>query len=151
MWVFKLLRLLVFIHNIAITILHRFSFCLYTSAFIGKNKTNERPNTFFLSFSYTRKFFYTIMAANQVVCVSVFTQSSKGRNTVVKNRIIHAKTDDTFEEILDAISNESSFELQPRISVCVQVAAGITDLPLVSSHCEILAFDINGYFSDYSV
>ena len=51
------------------------------------------------------------MAANRVVCVSVFKQSSKGRNTVVKNRIIHAKTDDTFEEILDAISNESSFEL----------------------------------------
>ena len=49
------------------------------------------------------------MAANRVVCVSVFKKSSKGRNTVVKNRIIHAKTDDTFEEILDAISNESNF------------------------------------------
>ena len=85
------------------------------------------------------------MAANRVVCVSVFTQSSKGHNMVVKNRIIHAKTDNTFEEILDAISNESSFELQPRIYVCVLVAAGITDhkqqhqtpakksLPLVSS------------------
>ena len=72
-----------------------------------------RQTRFFLLAFLTRgeSFLYTIMAANRVVCVSVFTQPSKGRNTVVKNGIIHVKTDDTFEEILDAISNESSFEL----------------------------------------
>ena len=70
----------------------------------------------------------------------VFTQSAKGRNTVVKNRIIHAKTDDTFEEIFDAISSEASFELQPRISVCVQVAAGITDVEFEVEITETIAF-----------
>ena len=44
------------------------------------------------------------------------------------------------EEILDAISNESSFELQPRISVYVQVAAGITDVEFEVEITETIAF-----------